>query len=180
MMERHREQADLSAEQPPPGQDPWLPASHAHPRGSRNLVRAPAQEPYRTVGLSFKLQPTVLPAPYRLRDAADFTAVTRRGRRARAGSVMMYLLDPAPDPGNPGSLGSVARVGLVVGKSVGGSVVRHRVSRRLRAQLAARIDRVPGGAKLVVRALPESATASSPSLANDLDRGFRRLGLVSR
>jgi len=68
------------------------------------------------------------------------------------------------------------RVGLIVGKSVGGSVVRHRVSRRLRAQLAARLDRFAAGTGVVVRALPEAALASSAELGRDLDRALERLG----
>jgi ribonuclease P protein component len=68
-----------------------------------------------------------------------------------------------------------ALVGLVVGKTVGGSVVRHRVSRRLRAQLRERLDRLPAGSGTVVRALPESATATSAQLGRSLDRAFERL-----
>jgi ribonuclease P protein component len=63
-------------------------------------------------------------------------------------------------------------LGLVVGRSVGNSVTRHRVTRRLRAQLAARLDRIPAGAGVVVRALPEAATASSAALGADLDRAL--------
>ena len=82
---------------------------------------------------------------------------------------MVYLLsaEPAGD--------AVCRVGLIVGKSVGGSVVRHRVSRRLRAQLAPRLTALPSGAQLVVRALPDAATQSSAVLATDLDSALRRL-----
>ena len=51
-------------------------------------------------------------------------------------------------------------MGLVVGKSVGGSVVRHRVARQLRAQMASRIGSLPAGSGVVIRALPESAGAT--------------------
>jgi ribonuclease P protein component len=68
-----------------------------------------------------------------------------------------------------------ARIGLVVGKPVGGSVVRHQVSRRLRAQLSARLDRIPVGARVVVRALPGAATAGSHQLGQDLDRALSRI-----
>jgi ribonuclease P protein component len=109
----------------------------------------------------------VLPPAHRLRRAADFTAVTRRGRRLRSGSVVVYLLtEPS---------GGTSRVGLVVGKAVGSSVVRHQVSRRLRAQLRPRLDRLPAGASLVVRALPESAASSSAALGHDLDRALTKL-----
>ncbi|UQX88553.1 ribonuclease P protein component [Jatrophihabitans telluris] len=102
-----------------------------------------------------------------MRSSADFAAVTRRGRRTRCGDLVVYL-----------STAAEARdtlVGLVVGKSVGPSVVRHRVARRLRAQLAARLDQVPVGARVVVRALPESADRASVELGRDLDRALQRL-----
>jgi len=57
----------------------------------------------------------------------------------------------------------------VVSKAVGGAVVRHRVSRRLRHLLAPRLGALPAGAMLVVRALPPAATATSAELAGDLD-----------
>jgi ribonuclease P protein component len=66
-----------------------------------------------------------------------------------------------------------ARAGLVVSKAVGGSVVRHRVSRRLRHLLAPRLGELPAGAMLVVRALPPAAAATSAELGVDLDAGLR-------
>lgn len=129
----------------------------------------------------------MLPAAYRLRAAADFTAVTRQGRRARSGGLLVYLLPGEAAPGVAAS-GAVrpaeprmpsdqtaSKAGLIVGRTVGGSVVRHRVSRRLRAQLATRLDRLPSGCRLVVRALPAAATESSSELARDLDIAVRRL-----
>lgn len=67
------------------------------------------------------------------------------------------------------------RVGLVVAKAVGGSVVRHQVSRRLRHLLRDRVDALPAGARLVVRAAPPAGTASSTVLARDLDAALARL-----
>jgi ribonuclease P protein component len=116
----------------------------------------------------------VLPAAHRLRSAADFASVTRRGRRARCGSVVVYLL-----PG-PAENAGASQVGLVVGKAVGTSVVRHQVSRRLRAQLKDRLELVPRGAKLVVRALPETSAASSAELGRDLSRALDKLTDTSK
>jgi ribonuclease P protein component len=70
---------------------------------------------------------------------------------------------------------STARVGFVVSKAVGNSVVRHRVTRRLRHLMADRIGTLPTGCALVVRALPASAGASSSELGADLDGALRRL-----
>jgi len=81
--------------------------------------------------------------------------------------VVVYLLT--------GPAGDVSRVGLVVGKAVGTSVVRHQVSRRLRAQLRLRLDRLPAGAAVVVRALPDAAAAPSRTLGRDLDRALAKL-----
>ena len=61
------------------------------------------------------------------------------------------------------------RAGLVVSKAVGGSVVRHRTARRLRHLLRDRLDRLPPGARLVVRAAPAAGSAPSSALAADLD-----------
>jgi len=73
----------------------------------------------------------------------------------------------------PIQVGSSPRVGFVVSKAVGGSVVRHRVARRLRHVLRGRLDQVPAGTRLVVRALPRSATADSARLGADVDRALR-------
>lgn len=76
-----------------------------------------------------------------------------------------------PRPDRP----SGARAGFVVGKAVGNSVVRHRVTRRLRAVVRAEFDRLPPTADLVVRARPEAATAESAALRRDLAAGLDRL-----
>ncbi len=47
-------------------------------------------------------------------------------------------------------------------------MVRNRVKRRLRAILATRLDALPEGASVVVRALPDSATASFSELEADV------------
>ena len=60
-------------------------------------------------------------------------------------------------------------------KAVGGSVVRHRVARRLRHLLAVRLPALPSGTRLVVRAAPTAATASSAALGADLDAALSRL-----
>ena len=68
-----------------------------------------------------------------------------------------------------------ARAGFVVGKAVGNSVVRHRVTRQLRAVVRDELHRLPAAADLVVRARPEAADAGSPALRRDLAAGLDRL-----
>lgn len=66
------------------------------------------------------------------------------------------------------------RVGLVVGRAVGPAVTRNLVKRRLRHLVRDRLKLLPGGATLVVRALPAAATSGSAALAADLDQALRR------
>lgn len=91
----------------------------------------------------------------------------RSGARTRRGSFVVHV---ARDFGSPDSV-----VGLIVGKTVGGSVVRHRVSRQLRHAMAARIQRLPAGSGTVVRALPGAANASWDQVCRDLDAALDRL-----
>ena len=107
----------------------------------------------------------VLPRAARLHRSADFTEVVRRGRRAGRATVTVHLLTGDVGP---------ARAGLVVSKAVGGSVVRSTVSRRLRHLLRDRLATLPAGSRLVVRASPAAATASSAVLGADLDAALIR------
>jgi len=61
-------------------------------------------------------------------------------------------------------------VGFVVAKSVGSAVIRNRVKRRLRHLMRERINTLPSGSMLVIRALPAAGSATSRDLAGELDR----------
>lgn len=115
----------------------------------------------------------MLPVAHRVTDAASFREATRRGRRAAVETLVAHLLPPAADV--PSDQAHPPRVGFVVSKTVGNAVVRNRVRRRLRHLAAARMDVLPAGSLLVLRALPPSAVASSARLGRDLDRALRRL-----
>lgn len=110
----------------------------------------------------------MLASQNRVRASAEFSQVVRQGRRlGRPHLVVHLLLDPASD--------SPPRAGFVVSKAVGGAVVRHTVTRRLRALVRDRLAALPSGALLVVRALPAAATAASAELGADLDACLSRL-----
>jgi ribonuclease P protein component len=66
----------------------------------------------------------------------------------------------------------------VVSKAVGNSVIRHRVTRRLRHVVRDRLGTLPDGSSLIVRALPAAAEASSAELRQDFDAALRRLRLM--
>ncbi|WP_091288856.1 ribonuclease P protein component [Amycolatopsis xylanica] len=115
----------------------------------------------------------MLPAAARLRRGEDFRIVMRRGVRAGKRRLVVHALTTDP-PGQPDG----ARAGFVVSKAVGNSVVRHRVTRRLRHLVSARLGTLPAGCSLVIRALPPAADATSAELGSDLDASLRRLGLL--
>ncbi len=114
----------------------------------------------------------MLKAEHRLRRSADFRVIVRRGVRVGRPTMVVHLL-PADDTAGVADAGP-ASVGLVVGRPVGGAVVRNTVRRRLRHLLAERVGRLPAGAKLVVRALPGIAGAPSSALARELDAAIDR------
>ena len=108
----------------------------------------------------------MLPAGHRLRASSDFAATFRGPRGARAGATLIVVHANQADA----RAGQPPRVGFVVSKAVGNAVVRNRTKRVLRHVMAARIDRVPAGTDLVVRANPPAAGAASRDLGADVDR----------
>jgi ribonuclease P protein component len=122
----------------------------------------------------------VLPADARLTHRDDFSSVIRRGRRAGRTLVVMHVLMPGRLAGGTVCTPNRSRVGFVVSKAVGGSVVRHRVARRLRHVMRDRLADLPTGTQVVVRALPRSADASSARLGAEVDRALRTVASPDR
>jgi ribonuclease P protein component len=97
----------------------------------------------------------VLPAKNRLRTSKDFALTTKTGVRATSLSLVVYLKTNSTNSLNETNAGNsnAPLVGLIVNKSVGGSVVRHRVSRQLRHLASTYISNIPAGSRLVIRVL---------------------------
>ena len=88
----------------------------------------------------------MLPKSNRLRSGAEFTRVTKTGHRASSGNLVIYgALENNQTP----------KIGFIVNRSVGGSVTRHLVTRKLRHDLALHISKLPKNTMLVVRVLKE-------------------------
>lgn len=108
----------------------------------------------------------MLPRYHRLTRPDDFRRTIRAGVKAVRSSVIVYgVVTPATEDG------IAPRIGVTVSKSVGGSVVRHRVARVIRHAMAAQISSLPTGSSWVIRALPEAATAVN--VADDVHAGVR-------
>ncbi|MEV0582527.1 ribonuclease P protein component [Nonomuraea sp. NPDC050310] len=102
----------------------------------------------------------------RMRRGAEFTAAVKRGSRAGRPALVVHLTESGEE---------APRVGFVVSKAVGVAVVRNTVKRRLRHLMRDRLDRLPRGSLLVVRANPPAASARYEDLAADLDLALDRV-----
>jgi ribonuclease P protein component len=110
----------------------------------------------------------MLDRAHRLRRRAEFAATIKAGRRAGRGTLVVHL--------QPGFSEDPVRAGFVVPRAVGGAVVRNTVRRRLRHLVRPYLTQLPEGSRLVVRALPAAATATSDRLGADLARALRAVG----
>lgn len=104
----------------------------------------------------------MLPPENRLRLTREFRSTVRRGVRVGRPLLMVHA-EPGADTTAP------PRAGFVVGRAVGDAVVRNAIRRRLRHLVRERIDRLPAGTTVVIRARPEAAQAPRAALARDLD-----------
>lgn len=111
----------------------------------------------------------MLPAQFRMTRSAEFGATIKHGVRA----VQPDLVVHARREGNGGP-----RIGLVVSKSVGSAVQRHRVSRRLRHVARNVLPELDPGDRVVIRALPSSSTAISVRLEQQLRKALQRTHTV--
>jgi ribonuclease P protein component len=84
---------------------------------------------------------------HRLHTAQQFRTASRRGTRAARSHVVAHLVLRTEGP-------QEARVGFVVSTKVGNSVVRHRVTRRLREIVRSHLAEIPASSDLVLRTLP--------------------------
>jgi len=109
----------------------------------------------------------------------EFARAIRVGRRAGRPTLIAHLWAADRDAVEPSvaeARTGPSRAGFVVSKAVGPAVTRNRVKRRLRHLVAERLDRLPEGAVLVIRALPPAAEVAGRELARDLDSALGRLG----
>lgn len=113
------------------------------------MTAAPSRDARTTLG-SPGTAPTAClqEGPGRLSGATRFRRVLGRGRRVRRGGIVLVA---------HGREGGPPRIGLVVGRHLGGAVVRNRAKRRLRAALR-EVD-LADAADYVVIATPAVVTA---------------------
>jgi ribonuclease P protein component len=111
----------------------------------------------------------VLPARNRMRRSADFGFAVRSGVRAPQPDLVVHVNRQICC-----GAGDLPQIGLIVTKSVGGAVDRHRVARKLRHAARAVLAELGPADRIVIRALPSSRYTSSARLEQQLRAGVRR------
>lgn len=110
----------------------------------------------------------MLPAQYRMTRSSDFGLTVTKGVRAAQPDLVVHAFRALDD------VSTAPKIGLVVSKSVGSSVQRHAVSRKLRHVARGVIPELQPGDRVVIRALPGSARAISARLEQQLRAALRR------
>ena len=114
----------------------------------------------------------MLPKNARLTVSADFARATKSGTRVTTENFVGYLyIAPVTNHDLP-------KCGLIINKSVGGSVTRHALARKVRHAVSPQLNKLPSGSLLVIRALAknniDSVGAEIEKLTNKLlDRSSR-------
>ncbi len=88
----------------------------------------------------------MLAQTHRLRNSKDFARVTKTGFRATSIHLVVYA---AVSP----TLTTGPQVGLIINKSVGGSVTRHRIARQLRHAVKSDLNKFSPAVQIVIRVL---------------------------
>ncbi len=113
----------------------------------------------------------MLSARNRMRRSAEFDATVRYGMRTVQPDVVVHVRRRR---GNGDDDAQGPHIGLIIAKSVGSAVERHRVARRLRHVARTMLDDLDPADRVVIRALPSSRNVSSAWLDQQLRTGLRR------
>src|SRR5881397_2958133 len=104
----------------------------------------------------------------RLSRSAEFDRVYREGRSHANRYLVVYSFPREGDDAEP-------RLGVSVGRKVGGAVERNRVKRLLRDAFWAVAGELPEGHDFVVVARPESSELASREGESGVERSLREL-----
>jgi ribonuclease P protein component len=161
---RSGDEANLSTQHAPPEAKARLSRAHEDTRGAGDPQETPrqgARAPLRVKSGAVQRQAMSATS---LTHARDFARVQASGRRARSDGITVALV--ASEDARP------TRVGLAVGRSAGGAVVRNRIKRRLRAAWR---EVGPGsGYEVVLRAGAAAATVDYQDLVKHVERAVTR------
>lgn len=109
----------------------------------------------------------MLPSNVRLRKSLEISQALKAGKRYPAKFLVFHV---APGKTNG------TRFAFAVGKNVGNSVIRHKVTRRLRHLVMANYSKFPSSTDIVIRGLPGIEQASHQELQENFDQALSKVG----
>ena len=148
---RPHDKAHLPTKYTSSRQEAWFPCTHGHTCRSCCSRSSSRQGSLTSFSVKAKKPRSkrVLPKNARLTTSEDFAKATKSGFRLTSENLVGYLyIAPASDLESVG-----CKCGLIVNKSVGGSVTRHRIARQIRHSVAPEIASLPSNSLLVIRVL---------------------------
>lgn len=116
----------------------------------------------------------MLPAVNRIRTSDEFVKVFRTGKKCGNALLAVHVIYEKAN-----TKADLPKVGFVVSKNVGNSVVRHAVTRKLRHILRAMLPML-GASKIVIRVFRPAANASSAQLENAVKKNLCKLGILNK
>jgi ribonuclease P protein component len=108
----------------------------------------------------------------RLSKSADFDRVYRKGRSVSSRHLVLYAFPRSEDDS---AAGGDARLGVPVGRKVGGAVERNRVKRRVREAFWSLAGELPARHDFVVVARPSASELVEAEGVGGLERDLRDL-----
>lgn len=147
------DEADVSTESAPPGEDAWLPRAHEDEGRTKGVEASACEGPEtadRLIGGLSRRQ--------RLTTRADFQALFQKGKRIDR-PALIVLWREANEP---------TRVGFAVSRQLRNAVRRNRARRRLREAFRAARAAAPVRAELVIIGRPASLTTPFETLLGQM------------
>jgi len=109
------------------------------------------------------------PKTARLLKHSDFQRVYQKGGRQFTGNMTVFFL--RREPANPEQRN--LRVGLTVGKALGGSVERNRIRRRMREAVRLSLPKEEAAVDVVFNPRKDVLSLPFPDLRDEVSRGLR-------
>jgi ribonuclease P protein component len=104
-----------------------------------------------------------------MRRAQDFSLTTKTGHRASSNVIVLYFLNHENFPAD-------VQIGLIINKSIGGSVTRHRIARQLRHAMAGHLSKLQPHSQIVIRVVKRSDDYRS-DLGELIEKIVKRTGI---
>lgn len=104
------------------------------------------------------------PKSARLLKHADFERVYQQGRRHFSPSMTVFFLER--------EIGGGPRVGLTVGKVLGGAVTRNRIKRRMREAIRRHLMPLTANVDVVINPKKSASVLETMKLAAEIERAF--------